>query len=77
MMREVSSDGDIAETHYRLFATGKRYSAVIAEPKTGRTHQLRVHFSHMGAPILGDDMYGNESPLISRAFFAHWVSHNG
>lgn len=68
MMREVSSDsvGDIAETHYRLFATGKRYSAVIAEPKTGRTHQLRVHFSHMGHSITGDTMYGVASESISR-----------
>jgi 23S rRNA pseudouridine1911/1915/1917 synthase len=68
MMREVSagSDGDISETHYRLFATGKRYSAVIAEPKTGRTHQLRVHFSHIGYPITGDTMYGSANEKISR-----------
>lgn len=68
MMREVSegSDGDIAETHYRLFATGKRYSAVVAEPKTGRTHQLRVHFSHIGYPITGDTMYGVANEKISR-----------
>jgi 23S rRNA pseudouridine1911/1915/1917 synthase len=33
-------------------------SLVCAEPKTGRTHQLRVHFAHVGAPIAGDDMYG-------------------
>ncbi len=68
MMREVSldPDGDIAETHYRLFAKGKRYSAVIAEPKTGRTHQLRVHFSHMGYPITGDTMYGSANEMIAR-----------
>ena len=68
MMREVStdSDGDISETHYRLFAKGKRYSAVIAEPKTGRTHQLRVHFSHIGYPIAGDTMYGSANEKITR-----------
>jgi 23S rRNA pseudouridine1911/1915/1917 synthase len=58
--------GDRAITKYKLLAKSNGYSLVIASPITGRTHQLRVHFSHMGAPILGDDMYGNESPLISR-----------
>jgi 23S rRNA pseudouridine1911/1915/1917 synthase len=58
--------GDRAITKYKLLAKSNGYSLVLASPITGRTHQLRVHFSHMGAPILGDDMYGNESPLISR-----------
>lgn len=58
--------GDHAITKYKLLAKSNGYSLVLASPITGRTHQLRVHFSHMGAPILGDDMYGNESPLISR-----------
>lgn len=57
--------GDRAITKYKLLAKSNGYSLVLASPITGRTHQLRVHFSHMGAPILGDDMYGNESPLIS------------
>ena len=58
--------GDRAITKYKLLAKSNGYSLVLASPITGRTHQLRVHFSHIGAPILGDDMYGNESPLISR-----------
>ncbi len=35
-----------------------RYSLVEVELKTGRTHQIRVHFSHLGYPLVGDDMYG-------------------
>ena len=58
--------GDRAITKYRVLAKSNGYSLVLASPITGRTHQLRVHFSHIGAPILGDDMYGKVSPLISR-----------
>lgn len=68
MLREVcdSEDARLAETHYRLISNGEKYCAVSAEPKTGRTHQLRVHFSHIGHPIVGDTMYGAESTEISR-----------
>lgn len=58
--------GDIAITEYKLLAKSDRYSLALASPITGRTHQLRVHFSHIGAPILGDSMYGSESALIDR-----------
>lgn len=37
---------------------GERYSLVELDLKTGRTHQIRVHLSHLGYPIVGDDMYG-------------------
>lgn len=55
-----------AETEYRVVAQGNGLSLVIAKPITGRTHQLRVHFSSLGAPILGDDLYGKASDLIDR-----------
>ena len=58
--------GDRALTKYRVLFTKNGYTLVAASPITGRTHQLRVHFSGLGAPILGDDMYGNDSPYISR-----------
>lgn len=52
-----------AITHYRTVASwqtadGQPRTLVLASPETGRTHQLRLHFAHLGAPILGDGLYG-------------------
>ncbi len=47
-----------AVTEYKTLYAGGGASVVSAEPITGRTHQLRVHFAHMGAPIIGDAFYG-------------------
>lgn len=58
--------GDLARTHYRVLCRANGYSLVFAEPLTGRTHQLRVHFAGLGCPILGDDLYGSPSSLIDR-----------
>jgi len=69
IFRKVCSEdegGDRAITKYKVLSVKDEYSLVLAYPITGRTHQLRVHFSHLGAPILGDDMYGKESNLIAR-----------
>eukprot|EP00282_Hemiselmis_andersenii_P044814 CAMPEP_0172049534 /NCGR_PEP_ID=MMETSP1043-20130122/2129_1 /TAXON_ID=464988 /ORGANISM="Hemiselmis andersenii, Strain CCMP441" /LENGTH=322 /DNA_ID=CAMNT_0012708533 /DNA_START=112 /DNA_END=1077 /DNA_ORIENTATION=+ len=40
-----------------------RFAVLRAKPRTGRTHQIRVHASHMGLPILGDNVYGAEASL--------------
>lgn len=58
--------GDYALTRYRVLARAEGHTAVAASPITGRTHQLRVHFAGLCAPILGDDMYGTPSSLIGR-----------
>lgn len=58
--------GDYAETVYKCLYKGDGISIVEAEPVTGRTHQLRVHFSSIGYPITGDDMYGGRRELIGR-----------
>lgn len=58
--------GTRALTHYRVLCQGNGRSLVLASPLTGRTHQLRVHFAGIGCPILGDDLYGDPSPLIPR-----------
>ncbi len=55
-----------ARTRYRVLAAADGLSLVLCEPLTGRTHQLRVHASHIGTPILGDDIYGEPSELIGR-----------
>ena len=69
IVREVCDEndgGDYALTHYEVIARSERYTLVLASPETGRTHQLRVHFASLGCAILGDDMYGEVSPLIPR-----------
>lgn len=69
ILREVcekTEDSKIAITSYKVLAKENGLSLVLATPITGRTHQLRVHFSHIGAQILGDDLYGEPSPLINR-----------
>ena len=56
----VVPGGREAITEYRLLATfaGGDYSLVEAEPKTGRTHQIRVHFASIGHPVVGDTVDG-------------------
>lgn len=55
-----------ALTEYETVAGNGLATLVRAHPKTGRTHQLRVHFSHLGCPLLGDDLYGEGSERIAR-----------
>jgi len=61
---KVGVDGKIAETEFEImkkFTRGSRvYSWVKIDLKTGRTHQIRVHFSYMGWPLVGDRLYGGE-----------------
>lgn len=64
--RTVSSEGDSAITHYDVVKEFNNLSLVHIVLETGRTHQIRVHFSHIGHPILGDTLYGSPSELINR-----------
>lgn len=64
--RCVCSDGDIAITHYNVLKSLKNTSVVHVTLETGITHQIRVHLSNIGHPILGDTLYGNPSSVINR-----------
>ncbi len=68
----VSELGKRAWTTFELMEKfemgGKKYSLVKIVLKTGRTHQIRVHFSHLGWPLVGDKLYGGKLDLISRPF---------
>lgn len=54
----VEPEGKAAHTEYRVLATPPHAALVRLYPRTGRTHQLRVHLAWAGHPIVGDDLYG-------------------
>ncbi len=75
----ISPDGKRAVTRYRVLAhfpqpsdEGASLSAIQLELETGRTHQIRVHMSHVGHPLLGDSAYGSPSALIDRCALHSW-----
>lgn len=66
ILRCVREDGKPSVTDYIRMKIGERYSLMEVHPKTGRTHQIRVHFAHIGHPLAGDDMYGGSREDIDR-----------
>lgn len=61
--RCVTKDGKYAHTSYRVVQSWGDVHLVDIQLHTGRTHQIRVHFSHIGFPLLGDDLYGGSLDL--------------
>ena len=61
----VVSDGRSAVTHYKVLEQYKGFSYVKFKLETGRTHQIRVHMSSIGHPLLGDDVYGKPVKNLS------------
>ncbi len=64
--REVHRDGQYALTNYLVLYRGEKLTHLKLRLETGRTHQIRVHLSYLGHPILGDDLYGGPMNLITR-----------
>jgi 23S rRNA pseudouridine1911/1915/1917 synthase len=60
------ADGLSAVTSYRVLRSNARYSLVELHPKTGRTHQIRVHMASLGCPLVGDKLYGADETLFLR-----------
>ena len=55
---EVHDEGQEAVTDWRVLGRGDGLAWIECRPRTGRTHQIRVHLAHLGLPILGDPVYG-------------------
>lgn len=74
--RRVHHSGKYAHTAYELIASYGNVHLVDIRLHTGRTHQIRVHFAHIGFPLLGDDLYGGRMDLgIKRqALHCHTLS---
>lgn len=65
--REVWEDGQRSITHYEVVESFKNGDLLKVTLETGRTHQIRVHLSHIGHPLYGDSLYGvSESQYIDR-----------
>ena len=64
----VVAEGKEARTEYRVIKYIGNYTLLEVMPQTGRTHQIRVHLSAIGYPVVGDKVYGVKSPYLSRQF---------
>ena len=75
-IQSVHSGGKYAETSIRSIekrvVQARSISLIEAQPKTGRTHQIRVHLSENGLPILGDETYGVRFPGVKRVLLHAW-----
>ena len=81
IQREVAKDGQRAVTHWKVVGGTNHHTLLQIRLETGRTHQIRVHFSHIGHPLAGDDMYGGhlngigrQALCCSKVLFVHPVT---
>ena len=80
--RCIDKNGQPSITEFTVLKEFDEYSLVKCILKTGRTHQIRVHFSYIGNPLLGDSLYGSSPTLITRQAlhsytigFIHPINH--
>lgn len=73
--REVHPEGQYACTNYWVINRYPSFTHLLLQLETGRTHQIRVHLSWLGHPLLGDDLYGGPlEPLTRQALHCREVS---
>ncbi|USG63445.1 RluA family pseudouridine synthase [Brevibacillus ruminantium] len=64
--RRVTPGGDHAVTHFHVTQHFHHATKLECELETGRTHQIRVHLSYLGYPLIGDVLYGGKAELLNR-----------
>jgi len=64
--------GKDALTRFRFVGSAGNYSIIEAFPETGRTHQIRVHLSSLGHPVICDELYGKKKPIMLSAIKRGW-----
>ena len=75
VQRGVVEDGDECTTHFKVVSRySKGYTLVELLLETGRTHQIRVHLAHLGHPIVGDHLYGEDEPFLIERQALHALS---
>jgi 23S rRNA pseudouridine1911/1915/1917 synthase len=67
-MFRVGGNGKPAETTYETLQSFTHTTLLRLKPRTGRTHQLRVHMQYLHCPIVGDPVYGKPEPRLGRMF---------
>ena len=67
-------DAKLAITRYRVIRSAERYSLLDVQIKTGRKHQIRVHLSDLGHPIVGDERYAREKIKTGLALHAYYLA---
>lgn len=79
--REVNPNGEWAVTHLTPISTKNSSTLLKINLETGRTHQIRVHLAHIGHPLLGDTLYGNDKTIMRQAlhckdiYFIHPITN--
>lgn len=68
---QVDQNGKASQTYYKVIAQNDQHSLLQLKPKTGRTHQLRVHLKYLGTPILGDPVYSDLAKYPAPRLFLH------
>ena len=75
-MAVVKEKGREAVTGFKVIKRMKEFTYVEAYPKTGRTHQIRVHLAHIGHPIVGDETYGRKARRMAGRPLLHAYTIN-